>query len=216
MAEITVISKEAATALPKASSSNHTAWLEQLESAQWQQRLRYQPDSGQRQAGERATTEQHPAQLPARPGKTADFSQAEHARRQAGFPANAGGSDDRSAMRAAANAAPSAEAPPAFGAGQSGVQERPVGIAARGGQAWLPVRRMPTVNWQAQYAHVMAGNEGLRMWLRDARYEKSEGYRLLLELRARFAGLGFRLAEFTLNGERIVSSVQSGQSGQSD
>lgn len=214
MSEITVINKEAVTLGPKTSPSNHTAWLEQLESAQWQQRLRYQPEPGQRQAGEQASAQQRSAQQPARQGNAADFSQTAHAGRDAGAAPNGEGQDARLAARAAAIASPATESRSAFGPGLPVLQQTPVAGALRDGQTWSPLRRPATINWQAQNAHVMAGNDGLRMWLRDARYEKGHGYRLLQELRGQFARLGFRLAEFTLNGEQIAGSDQSGQSNQ--
>ena|GEM_PF-6658044 len=216
MSEITVINKEAVTLGPKTSSSNHTAWLEQLESAQWQQRLRYQPDPGRRQAGEPAKVQQRSAQQPARQGNAADFSQTAHAGPDAGAAPNGDGQDARLAPRAAAITSLATESRSAIGSGPRVLQQVPVAGAPQDshGHTWPPVRRPATVNWQTQNAHVMASNGGLKMWLRDARYEKGDGYRLLQELRAQFARLGFRLAEFTLNGEQIAESDQSGQSDQ--
>ena len=209
MSEITGINKEAAAPSLKTGPSNHAAWLEQLESAQWQQRLRYQSAPGQRQSGEPASAQQRLMQQPGQPGNAADFSQAAQAGRQAGPTADRRGQDAQPAARAVAIAAPAAEARPVFGPGLPVLQQTPVAGALRDGQAWSPPERPATINWQAQNAHVMAGSDGLRMWLRDARYEKGDGYRLLLELRGQFARMGFRLAEFTLNGEQVAGSGQS-------
>jgi hypothetical protein len=216
MSEITVINKEAVAPGLKTGPSNHAAWLEQLESAQWQQRLRYQPGSGQRQSDEPAAAELRSAQQPGRPGNSADFSQAAHAGHQAGAASDRRSQDVQLAVRIAAIATPVAESRPASGQGLPALKQTPVTGVLRDGdtQAWLLLRRPVTINWQAQNTHVMAGSDGLRMWLRDVRYEKDDGYRLLQELRGQFAHLGFRLAEFTLNGEQIAGSDESGQSDQ--
>lgn len=215
MSEITGINKEAVAPSLKTGPSNHAAWLGQLESAQWQQRLRYQPDPGQRQSAEPAPAQQRSTQ-PGRPDSTADFSQAAHAGREARAASNHHGQEAQLAARAVTATVPAAESRPAIGPGLPVLQQPPVAGTPQdsNAQAWAPLRRPATIDWQVQNAHVMAGSDGLRMWLRDARYEKGDGYRLLQELRGQFARLGFRLAEFTLNGERVAGSDKSGQSDQ--
>jgi hypothetical protein len=212
MSSITVIDKDAIASGPKTSPSNHTAWLEQLESAQWQQRMRYQPESGGRQQGAQESVRQQVAQQPAQQAKATDANQAAGAQHQEGAAPESAAHDVLPAARTPDGAVPAAESRTAFGPGSSILQRTLLGGDVRNGQAWSLPRRFAAIDWQAQNAHVMAGAEGLRMWLRDARYEKGDGCKLLLELRARFARLGFRLAEFTLNGERVAESDQSGQS----
>jgi hypothetical protein len=212
MADITVISRQAEAPGPRTSPSNHGAWLEQLESAQWQQRLRYQPGHGQQQAPS-AGADQRAAQQAGRRTGAGDAGQPAQAQRQAGPAAPGSRQAAPAGAQAGPPAAPAAEARPATGAAPPALRQQPAGARLSEGAPWPQPRRLPTVNWEAQNAHVLAGNDGVRVWLRDARCTQAgAGARLLQELRGRFARLGFRLAEFTLNGEQVTGPDQAAQS----
>src|SRR4051794_7506097 len=118
MAEITtIISKEAIAPGPKTSPSNHTAWLEQLESAQWQQRLRYQPQPDQRQPGRAATSQQQSAPAAPFAHGAADMSQQLHASNRAETGPHTVDSHARTEEGSTASASPALESPAGSGPG---------------------------------------------------------------------------------------------------
>ncbi|MES2538656.1 MAG: hypothetical protein V4632_22590 [Pseudomonadota bacterium] len=212
MSAITVFKKDAAAPAAGAGPgvANHSAWLEQLESAQWQQRLRYQPGGQQQRpaaqagTGGEAQTRSRPA--PAAAGGDKQFHATSDAARAASAPGSnvvTATANTGAARASAANAGNASSPQPA---------QRPL-MAGSDHDSVLPQlgRRLPAVTWQAQHAHVRATENGLQVWLRDARHQETDGLKLLRELRSRFAQLGLRLAQFTLNGKQVAQATHLDQ-----
>ncbi len=205
MSEIIVTSKDAPLANAGSPPANHTAWLEQLESAQWQAKARYQ--SGGRE------NYQHDGNphAAAKNGfaKTSSNVGTLNPQRHSGGNHPVGSDPihtqegqlrgtqlitQNSTQNVLANALPHS------------LEPRFAGSADHEAVAPQNYRQFSRAAWQAQHSHVMLSSEGLRLWLRDARYDVTDGEKLLRELRQHFADLGLRLAQFTLNGEQILGT----------
>lgn len=202
---ITVDSKETSAPGSRMQPANHSAWLEQLESAQWQQRLRYQPNNGSgQQRSSDAASDSLREQAPFR--STAAVSTGANApvdtRRQAtGMAESTANGMARASLNSgtvrAANMQPTAALLP------TSPQPLPT-LGDELDRTMAPqARRLLAMQWQARNAHVMLSAEGLRVWLRDTRYREGDGQKLLRALRSQFAHTGLRLAQFTLNGSQI-------------
>jgi len=179
------------------------AWLKQLESAQWQQRLRYERagtapkdagESGARQAaqGKTGTTATRPDMHTAH---------ASNSRQQAG-------NTEQAAHRFAQSAPLNGGNKPALDpvAARQGATTQPAAPAGDEElQSSLLGRRMSRMEWKTAHAHALLGSGEIRLWLRDARLRAGDGERLLRSLRGHFAQLGLKLVEFTLNGSTVAS-----------
>lgn len=54
--------------------------------------------------------------------------------------------------------------------------------------------------WEKQNIHLVENNGEISLWLRDTRFTPSDGLGLYLSLQKRFADLGQKLAQLTING----------------
>lgn len=200
-----------------APAGNHAAWLKQFESAQWQQRLRYQPTAEQdRHADPSRAQRDAEKPLPKAPAEATGDDRGAMARNvQETVAGSAAGEGAASVATAAAGSggtpmrlAPVAVAP---------LQERPAALAMDQRHLTAPLPRRPaSIPWQAQHAHAMLDAEGVKLWLRDARYAGSDGQQLLQALRGHFMRLGLRLTQFTLNGTTILKTDHISNSTQHD
>jgi hypothetical protein len=202
MPDISTINKEALAPAGAIPPTNHSGWLEQLESAQWQQRLRYTPGGGQQPSRDGTASAQPQDKRGPESVAGATLDARSHARaHRAEMPTPLNG--------AAVHAVPGhhssreTQPTPALAFASSFTQRSAAPANEQGTAMPQHMKRLPMATWQAQHTHVMLSAEGLRVWLRDARYQGSDGYQLLRGMREQFARLGLRLAQFTLNGTQV-------------
>jgi hypothetical protein len=207
MTDVATINNELKSLPSGAPPGNQAAWVKQFESAQWQQRLRYQPSNGQQQD----------AELPGREGGNGEASKA----RTVGQVTQGRDRNSNSVSSEATNIQSSRQSVHAE-TSSTGMRETALkpsftlAPAAQERPATLPIerhemrsfqlRRYANELWQAQHAHAMLDAEGVKLWLRDARYRSNDGPRILQSLREHFARLGIRLTQFTLNGTAILKT----------
>lgn len=183
--------------------ANHSGWLAQLETAQWQQRLRYQPHGGQPLAA-CATREDTPGKTSARAPKLPPMAETMPGAPHQESPTPTPGSNNTLPARSVTTATRLATANQAMAC----LPTPPEQVVIPGGEDTaemaLQGRRPQSMQWQAHHMHAVLNQEGVCIWLRDARYRDGDGQQLLRTLRSQFARLGLRLAQFTLNGSQIA------------
>lgn len=80
-------------------------------------------------------------------------------------------------------------------------------------------RTAEQTQWAKQNIHLVKNNGEINLWLRDARFATSDGLGLYSSLQKRFADLGQKLVQLTINGrpvnlDQIVPSNTSTQQGE--
>lgn len=207
MTDVATINNELKSLAGGAPPGNQAAWVKQFESAQWQQRLRYQPSKGQQQDANQSGRESGNGEA----SKSRTEGQVTHGRERSGNSVSSKVTDtqsSRQSVRADTSSIgmrdtvlkPAISLTPAM-------QERPVALSMeRREMPSLQLKQYTSELWQTQHAHAMVDAEGVKLWLRDARYRSNDGQRILQSLREHFARLGLRLTQFTLNGTAILKT----------
>ncbi len=206
MANVPRLTQDMPTVASAAPSRNPEAWLKQLESAQWQQRLRYQSQGDQAPVLAQHSNLQNESLTSAKKNEGFSHRSPLHNQTQPEVVHSASGRQAGVASRAVlVQARGETQGNPLT---QSPSNILPNSSATAGEPDFLlPLqRRHVHANWNPTHAHAMLEADEVKLWLRDARLQSSEGLRLLKSLRRHFARLGLRLAQLTLNGTRIVET----------
>lgn len=197
----------------KSEAGNSSAWLKELESAQWQQRQRYQPSENPEQRILSDNSSTH-AQDPMRFSRQTPLGEKKNSLEKILSQENAASAgrmkenNNELAFRSLARSGPAH----LIANANASVLSK---MLAMNEEQQAALRRNPRLflktTWQSQHTHAILEAEEVKVWLRDSVYEQGEGRRLLRKLQVHFSRLGLRLTQFTLNGLIVSDSASPAQ-----
>lgn len=209
----------AATAISVRTSSafnQKAVWLRELERAQWERRVRYQPgDGGEAESaasdGELAGDDGQAMLALARPAfPVADRPVRQLAGKSPSEESIAGaeylaGREDSSVCGTENGTASVGVVLPRV-EGSDGGPEFPAAPSCRSRTAEAVTTKLPMASgeWQELTVHVVEREDEVRIWLRDARLDSHRGLDVLTKVVAQLRGLGNKRVCLNVNGREIA------------